>query len=1031
MSPSRPPPLHSGALASISLAALLVGCADASSREIDSPQAADALRAQAPPDLASATGSASTRATESCDVCQISCSVCVAAPESSTCKACLDRCANATCERSCRACAASPGSTECKTCIRDCKLDNDCIPPYYDTTPICNYLDRGLRDHRSFTSDTYNVYAPGVRTLADIDKLEFGLDLPATRCKDNPHGVPCADASYTREWWIDEVRLSAHGIPLFEAKKATSQPTLLRATGGAGDTGIVGFGGDELRKNPLWGLSFNELSALFKHVVIDENKRLAFNPEVLEFSARDLSHLIEGMFGRVLAAQAKGCANGLYCDNDRGLQGFWADTHGNGGQVDCDFGGCAPLSERSPSPWLEIKGSSDRKRLLIDADLQVANGTFDPGDCDGVGLGNGPDHCGTLYTSLGDFSLQIELAFACEEVGKKNGKEKYAIVVSPTSVDVGIEGGLLNVVDWVYAFGCSFVGKDCSVEELFKSRLAHDINKAISGQQLTQDLDACPAGDALVDVAPDGAVAINLAGTAACDEGAECLGHRVIAPGGFDLGAAPFRSAPAALLARLSFGQPLSAPSIDVIDAVKTAAGLQLSEIDWSAPLDLSQALGALDPDQKIPMAQLDEVMPMLCAMMSQCDADLDFAALTVPPPIVDDPSILLACDEGVDPSSEACQVKAALLAFITQEEIFSKCVVPRTPNVDDDLRVVLWLQDVATDLPACEEKLKPIETYIALPYIGLELTNGRLSTTDGFAFVDLQHAENVAAGVRDEYACRHRPQEALIPNPYEYGGCPDPENPAYFGTVGCPCADVDVVQAEDAAFDGGYADGAGSHVKNGLYGLGQYCDDGTAATPGNQVVCGKVTRQGKDYPVCQECGEDTNLGCPCQLDSDCVGLGESLSCWGSEQSGWGPSVGGKCLPDPGNSAGREAVSEMPWFCVDNCDAIDTYANGLTACVYNQLGGFSFSHGTCVNFLGSCEVEGVNLPGVCEEAGGYCDAEDQCVSECIEDADCSGKGFPDWYKCDFSAGYEKGHCVPPGCASANATLDASYCYLFR
>ena len=122
----------------------------------------------------------------------------------------------------------------------------------------------------------------------------------------------------------------------------------------------------------------------------------------------------------------------------------------------------------------------------------------------------------------------------------------------------------------------------------------------------------------------------------------------------------------------------------------------------------------------------------------------------------------------------------------------------------------------------------------------------------------------------------------------------------------------------------------------------------------------------------------------------------------------------------------------MPWFCLDNCDAIDNYQDGVTGCIFEQLEGeLEFAHGTCVDFLCSCEVDNVNLPGVCEQAGMRCNVENQCLPECEFSSDCAAIGFPSWYECDTAGGYTPGHCVPPGCAGPGPIIDAEYCNLYR
>ena len=266
-------------------------------------------------------------------------------------------------------------------------------------------------------------------------------------------------------------------------------------------------------------------------------------------------------------------------------------------------------------------------------------------------------------------------------------------------------------------------------------------------------------------------------------------------------------------------------------------------------------------------------------------------------------------------------------------------------------------------------------------------------------------------------------------PPPDAYDTCPDPNDPLLFGYPGCPCADVDIVKFEDTANEGGYPDGSGSYLVHGLtYGPGQYC---TSATDGTDAVCGTTVINGVSYPVCQVCGVDTMLGCACQNHNECTTLEASdgpLRCWGLQDDGWGPSPGGICLPDDGTPAGRERLSEMPWFCVDNCEALAPGQGWPMACVFDQSPDLDFPHGECVDLIGC----GGLLPGECEASGRRCDQQaDACVDECVFDSDCTKWGFPPHYVCNAQFG-SPGRCVPPACANPkSAEFGGPYCALFE
>ncbi len=262
------------------------------------------------------------------------------------------------------------------------------------------------------------------------------------------------------------------------------------------------------------------------------------------------------------------------------------------------------------------------------------------------------------------------------------------------------------------------------------------------------------------------------------------------------------------------------------------------------------------------------------------------------------------------------------------------------------------------------------------------------------------------------------------------YPGCSDPSDPSLFGTPGCPCDDVSIIKFEDTANEGGFPDGSGSYLAHGLtFGPGQYCE---SSTGGADAVCGTTVADGKAFPVCQVCGVDTMLGCGCDSNSACGGFEATdgpLRCWGLGADGWGGGTlqPGTCLPDDGSPAGRERVSEMPWMCVDNCEALAPGQDWPMACVFDQTS-WEFDHGECVDLLG---CDGL-LPGECEASGRRCDQEtDTCVDECVVSADCAQWGFPPHYECNAQFG-APGRCVPLACANPkSAEFGGPYCALFE
>ena len=270
---------------------------------------------------------------------------------------------------------------------------------------------------------------------------------------------------------------------------------------------------------------------------------------------------------------------------------------------------------------------------------------------------------------------------------------------------------------------------------------------------------------------------------------------------------------------------------------------------------------------------------------------------------------------------------------------------------------------------------------------------------------------------------------------PYTYPDCTCWANrlapvPAYcLGEPGCPCADIETHQIDPTklADDSRYPDGEASYAVNGANGPGQYCRDALIGLDDRSMVCGFRGPIAKLSPVCLECGVDTWFGCPCDADDDCGGLdgGLDLACWGGTANGWAGNAAGVCLPAANNDAGRERLTELPWFCLDNCGS----KGSSYTCADDQLTlfppGIDLLHAQCVDMFCSAPA------GFCELTGKYCDPEASCSGnlpaqwegccggECTTEQDCDALGFPDDYVCDFGAdiGVSTGHCVPQECAT--------------
>jgi len=277
------------------------------------------------------------------------------------------------------------------------------------------------------------------------------------------------------------------------------------------------------------------------------------------------------------------------------------------------------------------------------------------------------------------------------------------------------------------------------------------------------------------------------------------------------------------------------------------------------------------------------------------------------------------------------------------------------------------------------------------------------LRTSNMYVYDHCNDDGNVCFATDHDVCEEEEPPDCGLP-----GGSACNDNP---GTVGCGCLEVDGGYLDD---ESGYADGAGSFI--GGADDGRYC-------PGTGVVCGVEPTECGSIAACQQCGEDTNVGCPCDSDADCAGIELNLGCWGGNEAGWpqAPSGSGTCLPDATTPDGRDALEGMPWFCLENCEATDQWS-GMAECIYNQAS-YAFDHGTCVH-QDSCGG-GFGYPGACEEAGMVCNGDNACEPVCETDQDCVDIGFPAGYVCrevDTTAA-----CVPPECAGGDLL---GYCGLF-
>lgn len=887
-----------------------------------------------------------------------------------------------------------PGCDDVFDCGGFLCTEGECTD-YVETTPICNYLERGINDFQGL-SDHYSLAPVNVRTLADLDRLAFGLDIPRHRCLDANPSFPCTDKDIHDDWCISGIELTALGFTLFSSEATNASGCLLMVHGGL--SGMKEIKGDELRSNPSWGFDVDDLLKLFEYVTFDEEGNMGVVPNGYEIPATQVARLIEGMIGVETAAYNKGEANDTYNDNRRGVTVFFSHPK----KANCDFGGCPSSKERLPSPWVELK-KTGASSIAVDIDLEFINNTYDPGDCiQNPNINEGGWHCGNLGTSLGYGSLGFELDVACKEMDDGS----YGIQVEVSEPTFQPEGGIVQYAQALCGFiastfGGSLVGIigyetwcEDKVNELDPANIfAEKLGDSFS-QNLLRDLDECPD----IVIGDDGAISFGTKETIACTD-PDCLGL------------------PARLAPDVTFAYDATSATIPAKGFIKV-----LQDIAPPPPEPLA--------GKEFSVETIDDGMRALCAIQATCDMDelnlkeIDFGLLG---------KILQQLPEGEPPDTSDIgdliawlgdDVYQLLQAFAQQMEIQDHCVEHNTGTAELDN--ALWLMGVWAAMTGEQcSNLPSFEALFPASLIDVRITSAGADVTDNYPFVDFSDPGHENWRALAGSACRHLYEKEYQPAPPSWQNCPDPNDPTYLGHRGCPCANVDTFTIDDILVDGGRSDGRGSYRVNGQNGPGQFCHDDTA-TVGNEVVCGLSQ---KHHAECQECGLDTNFGCSCLQDSDCEGIEPDLTCIGDAGDGWGSGAQGTCLPDiSATNAAFDALAEMPWFCLESCGAIA--AAGQMGCLYDQDDNVTLPHARCVN------VDAMSYDPqawtTCAESGMFWEDENVCAMECTSTAECAWRGFPADFLCDFEDGWSPGRCVPEGCQSMNVA-DAVFglCELYR
>jgi len=301
---------------------------------------------------------------------------------------------------------------------------------YTDATPVCHYLERGINDQSNRT-DTYILTPPAIEKLADMDQITFGLDLPITRCQDNPRSLPCSDKDHPTEWCISRVSLALGEVILYD-DSAPAGGCLLAVRSGLG--GMRKISSAALRlNNPNWGLTEAEVEAFFDQVVFSSGD-FDFQPNGYRIPATTLEAVIEQAIGSEAARDRKGAANETFHGDRQG----WVAGLAPAADADCDLGNCPSTSARRSSPWVEVRRSGP-DRITVDVDVDFSLGTPDISDCIKTDLAAVPNACGTFYTQFGHGSVRTEFRLGCEEKAEVTRNDTGDQLTMPYCGEGGIE----------------------------------------------------------------------------------------------------------------------------------------------------------------------------------------------------------------------------------------------------------------------------------------------------------------------------------------------------------------------------------------------------------------------------------------------------------------------------------------------------------------------------------------------------------------------------------------------------------------
>ncbi|NJL29281.1 MAG: hypothetical protein HC897_16055, partial [Thermoanaerobaculia bacterium] len=874
-----------------------------------------------------------------------------------------------------------------------------------DQTPICNYLDRGINDFTLNWGDVdttlrridhYSVIPQQLPNLEAIDFLQFGLDLPLTHCKNAAHSVPCADKDLTLDWCLNEVGLSVLGYELYHGQ---APGCLLDVE--AGLNGIRTLSGAELRNNPLWGFTQDQLTELYSYFNLED---LTFQIPRLTIEGRYLELLVESTIGHLLARDAKGCDNPLYCGDHGKLGASLADE----ADADCDFGDCD--TNRLSSPWVEVKGNEDK--LRVDVDLKIASSLPDVFDKQ---TNDGKVYFGQNWQQWSHGSLQFDLGFPClksyrvlvdagdpedpadDQWQKLRDCAQDATVMCFQPDGEGTSEGSVQCPEGEDSTLCglafatsepshalaielgtpTFDGEGGIIPEgLITKTLQERLDTAaLSGLALIKDLPACP----LVFTFFNGDVVIDFTGNPNFEGGIK-IEHPATQAMGKSLAQKP------------------------TIAAKGTVPPPRRVSADWLAEMAYDRR--TLTRAGKMPMEEIDGVIVQLCAASMACNGNYapDDATLELLLNVDFQKLETLLAAECAD---QACWQNLVtslneLIGFVFYDPAFAQgCVgLPSVPDPADPAKLIeniaylfevkKWYTEKFQVFATNDCRELGIEGYFPTLAMILSLGTADHEVSDGFAFVNFQqhtfapgddplkadrceHIENFVAAPSKAPVCGDDGRIASGPGQGEWCG----------SVVGGPCRDI---RGPAAELPGQSPEDPGYHP-NGDYRWYTRCDDDPE---GHAMACTEAffPGAGNNYTgVCKRCGvpglnddpaDFTMIGCeldPTPLDECPQGLylQPDGRCWDIDTG----------VPEWECEADCAGMYNDYGWCVHHGPWRDWMSDEHPFFAqYEQ----TYDHPICAEHT-SCPDSGVG----CAAEGTACQPDDGiCAMECVSNADCVG-----------------------------------------